>query len=73
MQQVRVLGSVKATTVKMRVLMMMTIYTPATRHKVSAIKNESQIDNRLLKKDKRKQSANKVTAEKTMTIALDKE
>ena len=73
MQQVRVLGSVKATTVKMRVLMMMTIYTPATRHKVSAIKNKSQIDSRLLKKDKRKQSANKVTAEKTMTIALDKE
>lgn len=73
MQQVRVLGSVKATTVKMRVLMMMTIYTPATRHKVSAIKNKSQIDNTLLKKDKRKQSANKVTAEKTMTIALDKE
>ena len=73
MQQVRVLGSVKATTVKMRVLMMMTIYTPATRHKVSAIKNKSPIDNRLLKKDKRKQSANKVTAEKTMTIALDKE
>ena len=73
MQQVRVLGSVKATTVKMRVLMMMTIYTPATRHKVSAIKNKSQIDNRLLKKDKRKQSANKVTAAKTMTLALDTE
>ena len=54
--------------------MMMTIYTPATRHKVSAIKNDkSQIENRLLKKDKRKQSANKVTAEKTMIIALDKE
>ena len=52
---------------------MMTIYTPAARHKVSAIKNKSQIDSTLLKKDKRKQSANKVTAEKTMTIALDKE
>ena len=46
--------------------MVMTIYAPVNRHEIRAIKNKKfQIDNSLFTKDKRKQSANKVIAEKT--------